>query len=74
MITGFSFKLIGILSCNRNLCYIKYMNKVKNSHGFGLVEVLVASIIIAIGLLGAASLQSTALNNMKNTYICLFFY
>ena len=42
------------------------MNKVKNSHGFGLVEVLVASIIIAIGLLGAASLQSTALNNMKN--------
>jgi type IV pilus assembly protein PilV len=38
----------------------------KNLRAFGLVEVLVASIIIAIGLLGAASLQSNSLKNMKN--------
>lgn len=36
-------------------------SQIKTSSGFGLIEVLVALLILAIGLLGMASLQTTSL-------------
>jgi type IV pilus assembly protein PilV len=43
------------------------MNARKLQSGFGLVEVLVALVILSVGLLGMASLQLTALKNVGSS-------
>ncbi len=39
-----------------------------NSHGFTMIEVLVAIFVLAIGLLGLAGLQTTSLKNNTSAY------
>ena len=41
----------------------------KRMAGFGLIEVLVAFLILLVGLLGMAGLQATALKNNHNAYL-----
>jgi type IV pilus assembly protein PilV len=38
------------------------------SHGFTLIEVLIAMLVLALGLLGLAGLQATALTNNVSAY------
>ncbi|MGZ8239918.1 MAG: type IV pilus modification protein PilV [Methylobacter sp.] len=40
----------------------------KNNTGFTLIEVLIAMIILAVGLLGLAGLQATSLRNNQSAY------
>lgn len=42
------------------------MNAARRAAGVGLVEVLVAVTVLAIGLLGIAAMQATALNNRQS--------
>lgn len=42
--------------------------RIKNNQGFTLIEVLIAMIVLAIGLLGLAALQTTGLRNSLGAY------
>lgn len=40
----------------------------RNQHGFTLLEILVAIVVLSIGLLGLAGLQAASLNNNQTAY------
>lgn len=42
--------------------------RIKNNQGFTLIEVLITMIVLAIGLLGLAALQTTGLRNSLSAY------
>lgn len=44
------------------------IDSIGRSHGFTLIEVLVTAVVLAIGLLGLALLQTTSLNNQLESY------
>lgn len=43
-------------------------NKINQYNGFTLIEVLIAMVILAFGLLGLAGLQAASLNNNQSAY------
>jgi prepilin-type N-terminal cleavage/methylation domain-containing protein len=43
-------------------------NKQERSSGFTLIEVLIAMLVLAVGLLGLAGLQATRLRNNQRAY------
>ena len=45
------------------------MNQAKHHNGFTLIEVLISMIILSIGFLGLASLQTTGLQNSDGAYM-----
>jgi len=40
----------------------------KNNNGFTLIEVLIAMLVLAVGLLGLAGMQATSLRNNQSAY------
>ena len=46
---------------------VERVHSMKSNAGFGLIEILVALLVLAIGLLGLASLQTTALTQSAET-------
>lgn len=46
---------------------VEGVHSMKSNAGFGLIEILVALLVLAIGLLGLASLQTTALTQSSET-------
>lgn len=49
--------------------YRHHPKKTRRSAGFSLIEVLISMIILSIGLLGLAGLQSTGLRNNHSAYL-----
>jgi len=52
----------------KNTTPISIRNPKRENHGFSLIEVLVSLVILAIGLLGLAMLQTTGLRYNTNSY------
>jgi prepilin-type N-terminal cleavage/methylation domain-containing protein len=42
--------------------------RISNEHGFSLIEVIVAVAILAVGMLGVATLLTTAMKSEKHSY------
>ena len=57
-----------LILVSRHLLDIRMIKLSKVNSGFTLIEVLIAMIILAIGLLGLAGLQASSLRNNQNAY------
>ncbi|CAG7857593.1 hypothetical protein MCAMS1_02478 [biofilm metagenome] len=60
--------LIQILFPTLQLASLNKVSDMKNNAGFTLIEVLVAVVVLAVGLLGLAALQTTTLSNNQSAY------
>ena len=48
---------------------LNHLSKRKRSHGFTLLEVLVAMVVLSIGLLGLSGLQTSSLRNNHSAFL-----